>query len=417
MGLASLFNPLKNNNKLNKLGEVLSSQVGKSAPKDLPIAIDFGTGALKILQLDAGDPPKLVAAACLETPQAIITDHKKRLEFQLEALPKLIKRGGFVGKRAAAAIPAWQTSVKHIQFPRVDGVPIAQLVEAAIPQQMGVDPNSLVYRFIQIQGEKASNKIDVIIVSVQREVVNRFMGALLASKVEPVGMHSEFICTLRAFDHLHRREIDLNQKSMYIDIGATATKIMISHGRDLVFARMISVGGHTLDTEIARQCAMTEEDANKARLALDSSVERKDLPPVPHESTAAETEIDRRKVSTPVGFSGDVLQQPDVPVGPQGANLTEPLEILTDEARMCMRYHASRFPGMKLDRVVFVGGESRHRGLTQHIAKALRLPAQVADPLARVARNGNEPCAGVKFDQPQPGWAVVLGLCLAPTDL
>lgn len=417
MGLASLFNPLKNNTKLNKLGEVLSSQVGKAGPKDLPIAIDFGTGALKILQLDAGDPPKLVAAACLETPTSMITDHKRRLEFQLEALPKLIKRGGFVGKRAAAAIPAWQTSVKHIQFPRVDGVPIAQLVEAAIPQQMGVDPHTLVYRFIEIQGEKGSNKIDVIIVSVQREVVNRFMGALIASKVEPVGMHSEFICTLRAFDHLHRREVDLNQKSMYIDIGATSTKIMISHGRDLIFARMIAIGGHTLDQAIAQQLDITEEDARKARLALDSAVEHKAVPPQPHESTAASVEADRRKIATPAGFSGDVLQQPTVPVGPEGANLDEPLEILTDEARMCMRYHASRFPGMKLDRVVFIGGESRHRGLTQHIARALRLPAQVADPLARIARNGNEPCAGVKIDVPQPGWAVALGLCLAPTDL
>jgi hypothetical protein len=47
----------------------------------------------------------------------------------------------------------------------------------------------------------------------------------------------------------------------------------------------------------------------------------------------------------------------------------------------------------------------------------LKLPAQMADPLARIVRTGAEPALGVDLKQPQPGWAVVLGLCLSPTDL
>ncbi len=49
-----------------KFGNALSSSVGNVL--GLPIAIDFGTGSLKILQVAAGDPPVLVAAASLETP-------------------------------------------------------------------------------------------------------------------------------------------------------------------------------------------------------------------------------------------------------------------------------------------------------------------------------------------------------------
>ena len=79
------------------LGNALTSSVGSVL--GLPIAIDFGTGSLKILQVAAGEPPVLVAAACLDTPDELMTDQKKRLEFQLEGLPRLIKRGGFKGKR------------------------------------------------------------------------------------------------------------------------------------------------------------------------------------------------------------------------------------------------------------------------------------------------------------------------------
>ena len=44
-------------------------------------------------------------------------------------------------------------------------------------------------------------------------------------------------------------------------------------------------------------------------------------------------------------------------------------------------------------------------------------PAQVADPMAGVARTGKEPTIGVDFRTSQPGWAMALGLSLCPTDL
>ena len=54
--------------------------------------------------------------------------------------------------------------------------------------------------------------------------------------------------------------------------------------------------------------------------------------------------------------------------------------------------------------------------ICQHIARAIRVSAQIADPLASVQR-GDELTPGVDLRQPQPGWAVPLGLCFLPTDL
>jgi Tfp pilus assembly PilM family ATPase len=84
---------------------------------------------------------------------------------------------------------------------------------------------------------------------------------------------------------------------------------------------------------------------------------------------------------------------------------------------LSLRYHESLFPGRKIERVIFLGGESKSRSLCQNVARVLKLPAQLADPLARVGRSGNEPVVGVDLKQPQPGWAVALGLALSPTDL
>jgi Tfp pilus assembly PilM family ATPase len=98
-------------------------------------------------------------------------------------------------------------------------------------------------------------------------------------------------------------------------------------------------------------------------------------------------------------------------------DLTEPLRALTDEIALCVRYYEQLFPSRRIDRLIFVGGESRHTGLCQHIARQFKFPAHAGDPLARLARTGSEPSAGVDLAQPQPGWAVPLGLLMSPTDL
>ncbi|MDP1660660.1 MAG: hypothetical protein Q8L55_01990, partial [Phycisphaerales bacterium] len=98
-------------------------------------------------------------------------------------------------------------------------------------------------------------------------------------------------------------------------------------------------------------------------------------------------------------------------------DLTEPLRALTDEIALCVRYYETLFPQRKVHRTIFVGGESRHVALCQHIARMLKTPAHAADPLARIARTGTEPVVGVDMSKAQPGWAVPMGLLMAPTDL
>jgi hypothetical protein len=37
--------------------------------------------------------------------------------------------------------------------------------------------------------------------------------------------------------------------------------------------------------------------------------------------------------------------------------------------------------------------------------------------MARIARTGRETTPGVDFKTVQPGWALLVGLCMSPTDL
>jgi Tfp pilus assembly PilM family ATPase len=88
---------------------------------------------------------------------------------------------------------------------------------------------------------------------------------------------------------------------------------------------------------------------------------------------------------------------------------------IVEELALCRRYYEAAFPNQPLDRLIFVGGEARQRGICQTIARELGIAAQIGDPMARMARTmavGIE--SGIDRRQPQPAWAVAIGLSMGP---
>ena len=133
-----------------------------------PLAVDFGVGSLKVLQVAQGDSPSLVAAAMLPTPDELLNDATTRLAYQIENLPKLVKPLELRSRRAVCAIPASSAIVKHMQFAVEPGATIAQLVQSAIPAQLGCDPAALVYRHMEVG--QVGRKTEVICMAAALEL-------------------------------------------------------------------------------------------------------------------------------------------------------------------------------------------------------------------------------------------------------
>ncbi len=393
------------------------AKMGRMSHTTTPIAIDFGSRAMKLLQLSSGETPALISAVRIETPESLYDDSRRRLLWQFSQLPKAVKMGGFKGKRAAATLPAALTFCKHLQFPRSDNADVRLMVESSLSQQLHCEPSALVFRHVEVGPVAGGAKTEAIGFAAGREMVEQLMAALRSAKLEPVGMVSEFAALLHGFEYLSKRGEDTKLTSLFLDLGFNTTNVAIAHGRDLVFARCIEHGGRSLDMAAAKQLKVDPSEAQKARLDLEFLCKRDreaavDTRPQTIAAKSDDLNPDRRNPAAP-----SVSTSAPVAAADSAVDLSEALEIITDEIAMCLRYYDAMFPGRRIDRAIFVGGEAAHKGLCQSIARALRLPAQVADPLARVARTGNEAVHDVDLRTGQPGWAVAMGLCLAPTDL
>lgn len=435
---------------LLSLGKVKSAAM-QTLSGAMPIAIDFGVGSLKLLQLQAGEPPQLIAAASVDTPDGLLGDPAKRFAFQFQALSRALKAGGFKGKRAVCSIPAGQTFIKHMQFPKADSVALPDLVTQAVPALLNCSPDALILRHYPVEGAvppasaastgASGAKQEVICMAAAREFVSRMMNAIRDTKLECVGIHPECVATVKAFEHINRRASDAQVATLYLDLAAGTTKLWIAHGSTLVFAKTIQIGGGDLDLAVARTLDLDISSARARRLAASALVAPAVRPtylaarPEPAAQSAREAEVamsglnpttdasggvavdaDRRIGKVAPGLTPQVADQPMADLSPPEFDLSETLESMTDEISMCLRYYESLFPGKRIDRAIFFGGEARHRGLCQHIARKIRLPGHVADPLARMSRTGAEPVIGVDFTTPQPGWTIAFGLSLCPTD-
>lgn len=371
-----------------------------------PLSVDFGVGSLKVLQISGSEPPALVAAACLDVPEEVQDDAARRIRFQLDALPKLIKQGGFRSVRAVCSIPAGQMFCKHLQVQKAEGIERGEIARAAIAKQLECDPTSLVCRHVEAK-ELPGGRSEVICFAASRGLVGQMMATLKQARLEPVGIHCEAQAIVRAC----RPQVEAEPvPTLFLDIGRGTTSVVVAKGEQVQFSRVVTFGGLHLDQAVSHQLKCTMGRANERRLELDRLVPE-------GARVVGPTPMDVRAEADGAEPQGATLTRATLrPIMPE-VDLSEALEVLTDEISMCLRYHRSLFPDQPVQRAVFVGGETRQRALCEHIARVLRLPSETADPMARVARTGKEPTTGLDISQPQPGWAVALGMCLSPTDL
>lgn len=393
-----------------------------------PIAIDFGVDALKMLQISvAGDTTQLVGAASVVVPEKARKDSAARYNFLADAVKELIRQQPFKGRRVMCAIPAFQTLVNTYELPCNENDNLDQQVNLHLQTVMEKDPSRMVIRNQHVGSvvRDGVTKQRVICMAANRAVVLRYLEMATAAKLEVVGMHSEPVCIARGFSELYnRREADKTEARCFVDIGAAATKLVIIRDQEILLARNINVSGDELTRRHAREHKVDFSEARLARMREAANP----LAARPFPSSAEKEQSQQIKAaleSDPGGVGLATEQESENSPRERGlvdrptelSELDETLDTLVDGIRMTVRYHDSVRPDVPVKRVVLLGGEANQRLVAEAIAHAFGVPTFIGDPMARVMRTPGLTPVGVDVKQPQPGWAVPLGLCLSEANL
>jgi len=415
------------------------------APGANPIGVDFGTDGLRMAQVEAADGEfRLVAAASAEVPAQIRQDPTARLNFFTETVRDRLASGNFRGRRAILSLPAASCFIQHLRMPKLEEEELKKALPWEARGKLPIDPSHALLRHI-VAGEvyqDSEQKNEVILMAAARELVNQLLGAAAKAKLDIVGMNVEPKALVDCFAHIFRRKSDAELTTCYVDIGCSGTRAVIARGSQILFARGIPVGGDHFNRAVAGSLRMSLEDAKVLRIkvcSLGAPVQAAGAPEAQSRQVAqAPQSLDSAfpllgagmkaagastaTATAPAPVAAPALAPADQVSGELMEKARqveqacrEPLAKLVEELDLCRRYHESTFSTRPIDRLVFVGGEARHRNLCQQIARQLSLAAQVGDPLVRMGRTAEVGVeSGIDRRQPQPSWSVAIGLSMGP---
>jgi type IV pilus assembly protein PilM len=387
-----------------------------------PIAVDIGTDTVKLLQVEPckDGQARLVAAACEAIPEDLRNKPLDRDNFVSESIKKMLLEG-FRGKQVVTCLPASQMSVQHLRMTKMTPEELTKALPFEAAGKLPFDAGRAVLRHT-IAGEVYQNqeaKQEVILMAAPRDAVDRHLALLSKAKLEVVGIHVEPTALIECFGHLFKRKSDETVSTLFIDMGAGSTHVVIAHGKNMVFAKHLNVGGDTFNRRVADAMKSDISSAKELRIKVaHHQAQAVRLPAGLVGIGASGTESNNHPMGRPNAvLNGTILDQQTLDRVLQATE--EPLQTLICDLELCTRYYESIFPGKNVDRAIFVGGESRHVALCQSIAQRLGVPATLGDPLARLQKDSVAKTS-VDLRQPQPGWAIAVGLGIglspAPTE-
>jgi type IV pilus assembly protein PilM len=335
---------------------------------------------------------------------SIRRDNNARMQFLADACKNVHAKGKFAGKQIVVGIPASLMHVVHLRVPKMDDDALRRALPWELKGKIPIEPSRALLRHV-VAGpifQDQEEKLELIVMAVQRETVDQFIRLAEMAKLNVVGLQPEPKALLDCFRLLFRKKnADSELTTMFIDIGFSGTRVIVGNGELILFARFIPIGSDQFNYAASVALKVPVHEARQRRIEHAAS-------PAPEMEMAAAT-----SVATADPILDPITAKRQAEKGVIEDACRDPLERLITELELCRRYHEATFPNRAIDRIVFVGGESMHKMMCQQIARRLGIAAQLGDPMVRLARNAKiSPESGLNLAQPQPAWAIAVGLSI-----
>src|SRR5688500_5119135 len=232
--------------------------------KTSPIGIDFGSDSLKMAQaVFSGGEWLLQAAASADVPSNVRHDPAARLNFFCDTVKDLLVQGSFQGRQAVLALPAASMFIQHLRMPKLDEESLRKALVWESRGKLPIDPTQALLRHM-VAGDIYQDqepKQEVIVMAAARQMVNEFLAAAAKAKLDIVGMNVEPSAALDCFAHVYRRKMDAEVTNCFIDIGCGATRAFVTRGGNIMFARVIAVGGDHFTRAVAADMRIPFDEA------------------------------------------------------------------------------------------------------------------------------------------------------------
>lgn len=208
------------------------------------IGADIGDDVLKLVQLrDNGKGISLIAGSTENLPKDIKPGSSNWQRWVIDTIRQLTSNGDFQGKEVTAAMPTSELFIDHIRMPKTDDSKLEDAIFSRIKQKLPFEPvkENTMMKYIPMEQD------NVLVIATERKIIDRHLAIYEKAglKIKSIGVWPVALanCYTRFFG---RRKTDLEAIVMIVCIEVNFTNVVICRHKNLLFARLISIGRNQL---------------------------------------------------------------------------------------------------------------------------------------------------------------------------
>jgi type IV pilus assembly protein PilM len=306
------------------------------------VALDVGSGLIKLVQIDhgKGDPVLSKVAITPVLADAIVEGEIMDPGVVSDAVRGLLKTAGVKGRKVVVAVGGRDVIIKKIQVDRMKEADAVEVVRWEAQQHVPFDIEAVELDFQILDPEGEGLQMDVLLVAAKRDLVESKVQLLTQAGLEAGVVDVDAFALHNAFE-LNYPEAMQGVVAL-LNIGHEVTNVNILENGVPLLNRDLSVGTRMFREDLQRERGMSAEQADQLIQGYELTA---DLEPF----------VQNRGEELAVGL----------------------------ERASAFLQSASREAG-RLQHVYCCGGGARIPGLTDVLARRLKLPVDVATPLQRL---------------------------------
>jgi type IV pilus assembly protein PilM len=353
----------------------------------LPIGVDVGHDAVKMLQLEVvGDTLTVAAAAKAALPGDVKSQPARRPHAATNLIRQMLRQHPFRGRGVVAALPREIVHTKNLRLPQMPASELEHVVTFEARNVFPFDTDHATVHHLPAGEVRQGAELrqEVILLAARNDEVNDFVEQLHQASCVIESLDVEACALYRSIERFIRRREDENDVHVIVDVGARRSLVVIGKGREISFVKPVDIGGIHFHEAVSKKLGITLEEAEALRRRL----------------------VDDAQPADPAARKDPVRQAVfDATRGP--------MEELGREISLCLRYYSVTFRGQRPSRLRLVGGEAWDPQLQSLLNAALVIPVEVGRPLFSVdtSRMRATDRRGSMCE-----WALALGLALKTTD-
>ncbi len=349
--------------------------------KKAVVGLDIGSSMVKVVQMKkAGKGIELVRFAM--EPIYAGRDRKAAgvdmKEQKIAATRRALERAGINAKFCVSSVSGESIIVRYIQLP---DMPEAELknalrweAEEYIPFR--IDEVNLDSAILG-KSEESSGKVDVLLVSAKKDLVNEHLDIIRQVGLTPTIVDVDSFAFMNCFELNHSP--NKSEVVALVNIGAEVTNINIYMNGTSRFSRDISIAGDTITSAIAAKLGV---DFPRAE-ALKISEGAPRVEPEPGKAGVEESGLIATIRGTVEKITGEELGDDTTDAIAQKV-IRNNLQNLLSEISRSIQFFENQATGRTVQKVVLGGGTSKMKNLVPFFSKELGLPVENIDPLRRI---------------------------------